>query len=136
MEEVLKSFSALCDYSIGILDHRHLDRKQLVPPIFSYKDFFMINEALRLIRVFHDCKVSELAENLGMSASFISEIESGRKKPSLETLQKYASHFDITVSSIMFFSEDLDKKDKKNVKSTVREKMIKFLQMVERVTED
>lgn len=96
----------------------------------------MINEALRLIRVFHDCKVGELAENLGMSASFISEIENGKKKPSLDTLQKYAAHFDTTVSSIMFFSEDLDKKDKKNLKSAAREKLMKFLQMVERVTED
>ena len=49
----------------------------------------MINEALRLIRVFHDLKQFELAERLKVSKSHISEIESGTKAPSLELIEKY-----------------------------------------------
>lgn len=94
----------------------------------------MINEGLRLIRVFHDCKTSELADALGLSASYISEIESGKKTPSMETLQKYAKHFDTTVSAIMFFAEDIDKDKKKPAKAAIRNKLIKFMQIIENAT--
>ncbi|MBW7910255.1 MAG: helix-turn-helix transcriptional regulator [Alphaproteobacteria bacterium] len=91
----------------------------------------MIGEALRLIRIFHDCKTTDLAEALGLSASHISEIESGKKKPSLETLEKYASFFETSLSVILYFSEELDKSTKKD---NIRSKIIKFLQAVERTT--
>jgi transcriptional regulator with XRE-family HTH domain len=67
----------------------------------------MINEALRLIRVFHDLKQFELAERLKVSKSHISEIESGTKSPSLELIEKYSIEFRIPVSAIMFFAEEL-----------------------------
>lgn len=69
----------------------------------------MLNEALRLIRVYHDISQTQLSYELGISNSFLSEIESGKKNPSLELLAKYGSKFDIPVSSLMFFSENLDK---------------------------
>lgn len=68
----------------------------------------MLNEALRLIRVFHDLKQKELASKLEISKSYLSEIESGKKKPSLSLLERYSEIFDIPVSSIMFFSENID----------------------------
>ena len=60
----------------------------------------MINEALRLLRVFHDLKQFEMAEKLGISKSHISEIEKGSKSPSLDLIERYASEFSIPVSSI------------------------------------
>ena len=50
----------------------------------------MIGEALRLIRVFHDVKLNELAEQLDVSKGYISEIESQKKKPSLDLIEKYS----------------------------------------------
>lgn len=71
----------------------------------------MINEALRLIRVFHDMSQKEAAQKLGLSQSYLSELEKdGRKVPTIEVLKKYADAFDIPVSSIMFFSESLETK--------------------------
>ncbi len=67
----------------------------------------MINEALRLIRVFHDMKQYELAERLKVSKSHISEIENGNKTPSLELIEKYSVEFRIPVSAIMFFAEEI-----------------------------
>lgn len=67
----------------------------------------MLNEALRLMRVFHDMKQKELAEKLGISKSHLSEIESGKKVPTLALLNRYSEVFGIPVSSIMFFSENL-----------------------------
>lgn len=92
----------------------------------------MLGEALRLIRVFHDCKVGILAKELDISASYISEIESGKKIPSMEILNKYADYFNIKLSAILFFSEDLEKN--KSIKNNVRKKMIRFLQIVEDAT--
>lgn len=68
----------------------------------------MLNEALRLIRVFHDLSQKELAEKLGISKSYFSEIEAGKKTPTLALLNRYSEVFDIPVSSIMFFSENLN----------------------------
>lgn len=42
----------------------------------------MIGEALRLIRVYHDLKQSDLADRLGISQSHLSEIERSKKAPS------------------------------------------------------
>ena len=53
----------------------------------------MIGEALRLIRVFHDVKLNELAEQLDVSKGYISEIESQKKKPSLDLIEKYSKRF-------------------------------------------
>ena len=94
----------------------------------------MIGEALRLIRVFHDCKTSTLAKGIDVSPSYLSEIENGKKTPSLEILKKYADYFDTTVSAIMFFSEDIESDKKKPIKTAVRNKLIKFLQIIENVT--
>ncbi len=94
----------------------------------------MLGEALRLIRVFHDCKISVLAKGIGISPSYISEIENGKKIPSMEILKKYADYFDTTISSIMFFSEDIEADRKKPVKTAIRNKLIKFLQIIENVT--
>jgi len=68
----------------------------------------MLNEALRLIRVFHDINQSVLAERLQISKSYLSEIESGKKSPSLDILEKYSEIFEIPVSSILLFSEKMD----------------------------
>ncbi|MBD1903867.1 helix-turn-helix domain-containing protein [Trichocoleus sp. DQ-A3] len=69
----------------------------------------MLNEALRLMRVFHDLSQKELAEKLGISKSYLSEIESGKKNPTLALLNNYSGLFDVPVSSIMFFGESLNK---------------------------
>lgn len=68
----------------------------------------MINKALRLIRTFHDVNQSEMSVRLGISKSYLSEIESGKKQPTLDILEKYSVEFEIPLSSIMFFSESID----------------------------
>jgi transcriptional regulator with XRE-family HTH domain len=68
----------------------------------------MVSEALRMMRVFHDLTQRELADKLGISKSHVSEIESGRKTPTLEVLKRYSEFFEVPVSSILFFSEHID----------------------------
>ena len=65
----------------------------------------MMNKALRLVRVYHDLNQADAAARVGLSKSYVSEIESGNKKVTLEVLEKYANAFDIPVSSLMLFAE-------------------------------
>jgi transcriptional regulator with XRE-family HTH domain len=92
----------------------------------------MLNEALRLLRVYHDLKAIELAEKLAISASYLSEIESGKKEPTLELIRTYAEVFNTSPSAILFFSEDIAKVGRKrNFRHLVRKKTIQFLQAIE-----
>lgn len=92
----------------------------------------MINEALRLIRVFHDMKQTEAAEKLGVSKSYISEIEKGTKKPTLDLIAKYSDAFGVPSSSILFFSESLDDgKTYKQAKNLVASKIINMMNFLE-----
>lgn len=100
----------------------------------------MLPEALRLIRVFHDVKQNELADRFGISKSYLSEIESGKKAPSVEIIEKYAKEFRIPASSILFFSEHLgDPASGQNLAAKARGviagKVLNFLKMIEARTE-
>lgn len=83
------------------------------------KEKTMLNEALKQIRVFHQIKQVELANNLGISKSYLSEIESNKKTVSMDLLEKYAEYFSVPASSLMLFSENIDaakKSDKLRLK--------------------
>lgn len=91
----------------------------------------MLNKALRLIRVFHDLTQKDLAKKLQISKSYLSEIESGKKKPTLEIINGYSEQFDIPVSSIMFFSESMDSKERtEKLRGFVSGKVIAILDFI------
>lgn len=96
----------------------------------------MLGEALRLIRVFHDRKQVDLAQELGVSQSYLSEIERGIKSPSQDLIAKYAKVFDLPVSSIWFFDEQLSSganpKMIDKAKGVIADKVLDFLRIVER----
>lgn len=89
----------------------------------------MLNEALKQIRKFHKLKQNQLAEKLGISTSYLSEIESNQKNVSIELLQKYAAVFSIPASSLMMFSENLETKRKgKRVRLFCSKKIISIME--------
>jgi transcriptional regulator with XRE-family HTH domain len=93
----------------------------------------MINEALRLMRLFHDLKQFELAERLQISKSHLSEIESGRKIPTLDLLEKYSREFDVPISSIMFFAEEIPTaKRGEKARSRIASGVLQLLKFIER----
>lgn len=91
----------------------------------------MIGEALRLIRVYHDLKQKELAEQLGISASYLSEIEKEHKDPSLDLIQRYSDLFGIPKSAIMFFAESVGEGNADRARALVAGKMVGLLQFLE-----
>ena len=68
----------------------------------------MIHDALVAIRKYHGISQTDLSNQFGISNSYLSEIEKGKKKPSLDLLEKYSEQFDMPLSSLLFFSEKLD----------------------------
>ncbi len=92
----------------------------------------MIGEALRLIRVFHNVKQTDLANSLAISPSYLSEIENGKKEPSLQILERYAKEFKTSTSAILFFRDGLGGSSLKgSLKSDIRRRVIKLLQRLE-----
>jgi transcriptional regulator with XRE-family HTH domain len=92
----------------------------------------MISNALRLIRVFHDMKQIELAKKLGVSKSYLSEIEAGQKAPTLPLIEKYAKLFEIPASAILFFAENLrDPSARSQARRFVAKKVLTLLQFIE-----
>jgi len=91
----------------------------------------MLHEALRLVRVFHDMNQSALAERLGISKSYLSELESGKKSPTLELLEKYAETFNMPLSSLLFFAENVDNPSRSDkVRTAIAGKALKMLQWI------
>lgn len=95
----------------------------------------MLNEALRLVRVFHDLNKTQAAERVGLSKSYITELERGDKKVTLEVLQKYATGFNVPLSSLMFFAEQAaDGSSGEKVRTAVAGKVVKMLDWIATVT--
>jgi transcriptional regulator with XRE-family HTH domain len=96
----------------------------------------MLGEALRLLRTFHDLNQTETAKKLGISKSYLSEIENEEKQPTLALLQKYSNEFDLPISSIMFFAESVDSKTSYDTARTiVASKIVKLLRFLEERTD-
>lgn len=99
----------------------------------------MIGEALRLIRVYHDLKQSDLANRLEISQSHLSEIERGKKSPSNELIERYSKEFRLPVSSIWFFDENLRNGVKSSTldraRGIIADKVLDFLRLIERKRE-
>lgn len=92
----------------------------------------MLNEALRLIRVYHDMKQTEAADKLGISKSYLSEIEKGHKRPTLDIIDRYSEIFDIPASSIMFFSENMNRSGAyEKARTLVASKIVSLMKFLE-----
>ena len=83
-----------------------------------------IQEALRLLRIFHDFQQKELAALLGISKSYISELESAKRTPTIKLLERYAKVLDVPVSSIVFLAENIDVNNSSQIQNFVCPKII------------
>jgi transcriptional regulator with XRE-family HTH domain len=91
----------------------------------------MISKAIKLLRQYHNLKQTQLASRLSISTSYLSELESGKKEPSLDLLQKYADCFNIPLSSLVVFSETLDgSHSKSKARAFLSKKMLKVLEWI------
>lgn len=101
----------------------------------------MIGETLRLLRIFNDYTMTEMAQKIGLSQSYLSELESGKKMPSLEIIEKYANVFEMKPSTLLLFSESLEKdeienQDKKQRVAKAGMKLLKILEKIGKLDEE
>ncbi len=91
----------------------------------------MLHEALKQMRIFHGYKQNELANKLDISASYISEIESGKKPVSIELLEKYAQIYSIPASSLLLFAENMETaKASDNFRLNFANKIVKVMEWI------
>lgn len=67
----------------------------------------MIGDVLKRTRAIYGYKATEMSSALGISASYLSEIENNKKQPSLELLQRYADIYGVRLSSLILLSESI-----------------------------
>ncbi|MBP0050360.1 helix-turn-helix domain-containing protein [Anaerostipes hadrus] len=93
-----------------------------------------MGEALRLLRIFNGYKSAELAKKLELSQSYVSELENGKKQPTIEVLDKYAKVFEMKKSTLMLFAESLEDEEIKNdKKQRIARAGMKLLKILEKV---
>lgn len=68
----------------------------------------MLGRALKLLRKLNELSQADLAKRLGISSPYLSQIESGKRIPTIELVEKYAAVFELPVSTIWLFSERLE----------------------------
>jgi len=65
---------------------------------------FPLSARIQYLRETRDLTQSQLADKAKVSQSTIAQLESGEKKPSVETLEKVASALDVNLA--LFFAQD------------------------------
>lgn len=68
----------------------------------------MINEALKLARLYWGYSQIELSQATGISQAMVSEIERGEKAVTMETLDRYSIALGVRKSDLMFFAEEIE----------------------------
>jgi transcriptional regulator with XRE-family HTH domain len=92
----------------------------------------MVNEVLKLLRIISNYKQNELAGELGISAAFLSQIESGDRKPTMDLLDRYCEVFRMRKSTLLFFAEETGKVEGSgNARQRFRRKALRLLQLME-----
>lgn len=97
----------------------------------------MIGDTLKHIRGIYGYKASELCEKLGISSSYLSEIENNKKQPPLDLLQKCADIYGIKLSSLILLSESYDDAAAKGKgKVAIRALMMKLITKLSSIAEE
>lgn len=86
----------------------------------------MLGEMLKLVRQYHRLDQKTAAEKLELPASYLSEIERGKKLPTLRVIEKYQKAFDLPKSSLMYIAESLDDQTEQKKMSSKAIKILKW----------
>lgn len=68
----------------------------------------MINEALRLLRLYCGFSQAEMAKRLSVAQSMVSQIEAGRKNVTMDLLEAYSEASGVRMSQLLFFAEEME----------------------------
>lgn len=74
----------------------------------------MLGNTLKRLRGIYGYSGKEMSELLGISSSYLSEIENGKKKVSMDLLERYSELLNLRVSTLIRFSEDYEDSELNN----------------------
>lgn len=90
-----------------------------------------INKILKMLRIAEDMSARMLAEKIKLSPSYISDIETGRKKPTLSVLEKYGQLFGISPANLLLLQEGNQHASNTELLFKVLEKKLESMQQDE-----
>lgn len=64
-----------------------------------------IGNVLKSLRLIRDLSVKELADKMDSSSTYICDVESNRKSPSLKMLNRFSEALNVNCSTLLFFNE-------------------------------
>jgi transcriptional regulator with XRE-family HTH domain len=87
----------------------------------------MIGDVLKRTRSIYGYKANEMSTALGISQSYLSEIENNKKQPTFEILGKYAEIYGIKLSSLILLSESFEEAEKNDKGNQIIRNMMNHL---------
>lgn len=91
----------------------------------------MIGRALKQLRLFYGLRQKELAERLGISNAYLSQIETGQKENiTFDLIKRYAEIFEVEPHHIVRFSDELSKNNDIQRNKRAAEKALKILEWI------
>lgn len=91
----------------------------------------MIGDVLKRIRLIYGYKTSEMSSLLGISNSYLSEIENNKKQPSLDLLRCYAKIYGIKLSSLILLAESFEEATNHNkAQEFVKKTMLRLIDLM------
>lgn len=96
-----------------------------------------MGETLKRIRCIFGYDVKQIAEKLGTSQAYISDIENGKREPTLDILQALADIYGIKRSSIMLMAETAEEaKNHGKLQQVIRKAMLMVIKNLSEITDD
>ena len=89
----------------------------------------MLHNALKSVRKFHKMSVVDTAHKIGVSPSYISELENDKKRIHDDILQAYSRLFNMPVSSLYLIAEAEDEQTN-SLKSKARRKVAQIIKWI------
>lgn len=104
---------------------------------YSFGVRLVIGEVLKRLRKIYGYKAVEMSNHLCISPSYLSEIENGKKQPSLDLLKKYAQLFEIKLSSLILLAESYEEAEKQGKGTAmIRSMMISLINNMSKTVGD
>ena len=79
-----------------------------------------LGEVIRIFRIANDYSTKQVAQQCGISSTYVSEVENMHKKPSLKSLNVFSECFKVTTSTLMMICEQSEE-DNWNFQKTLLE---------------
>ena len=89
-----------------------------------------IGDILKMIRNIYDYKINDLADKLDISPAYISEIENNQEQPSMELLERFATFYDMKLSSLLLLMKNPEEVKKySKTDFFIRKMMLKLIEL-------